>query len=108
GAPIQAEQRVGDVHVIARAYHFHHLADTTPTVRHARQLDNHVQRGADHLPQRFLGNLPTGQAHQRFKTQQRVLRVVGVDGAHGAVVPGVHGGHDVEHFNTPDLTQNDP
>ena len=107
-ASVEPEQRVGDIHVFTYADHLHHLADAAAAIGHARQLDHHVQCGADHLPQGAFGNGPARQPYQRLQTQQRILGIVGVHGAHRTVVAGVHRRQHVEHFHAPYFAEDDP
>ena len=43
-----------------------------------------------------VGKIGPGESDHQFQTVQRVTRIVGVDGAHGSIVTGVH---RLEHFH---------
>ena len=81
--------------------------DLALPVGQARDLDDHRQGGGNLLAQGTRLGFEARHAQHVFEPGERVARRVGVDGGHGAVVPGVHGLQHVEHFAATHLAHDD-
>ena len=92
------------------ALHAHHLgqvSDVAGTVLEPRLLHHQVDGAGDLLADRPYRQVHAGHEHHRLDAGQRVARGVGVHGADGAVVAGVHGLEHVEGCGVADLADDD-
>src|SRR6266496_108175 len=81
--------------------------DAPLAVRPAGELDDHVERPGDRLPDQRLRHLNATHADHRLDTRQRVARGVRVYGRHRPLMAGVHRLQHVQHLAAAALTDDD-
>src|SRR5438874_5285355 len=82
--------------------------DLARPAAHALCLDHDVDRGRDLLLYRASRQIRAGHQNHRLEPAECIVGSVGVDGAHRALVPGVHGLQHVQGLAAAALADDDP
>src|SRR6185437_8076012 len=96
-----------DDDVALHADHLSDVGDAARAVAQARRLDDDVDRTDDDLAHGALGQRIAAHGDHRLYSVQAFSRAVGVDRAHRAVMAGVHGLQEIEHFRSAHLADDD-
>src|SRR5215217_3604341 len=102
------EQVLGHDHVAFEADDLGDVGDPARTVAQASGLDDHVDGADDHLANGARGQAVAAHGDHALDTADGFARAVGVEGAHRAVVAGVHGLEEVERLRAADFADDDP
>ena len=101
------DQVLGDDDIAFGADHFGDLGDAARAVAHAFGLDDDVDRADDHFADGLHRQREAAHGDHGFQTAHGFARAVGVQGAHRAVMAGVHGLQQVEGFGSAHFAHDD-
>src|SRR5574337_698577 len=102
------EKVLGDDDVALHSDHLGHMRDAARSVAQAGGLDDHVDRGGDHLTDGLGRQRVAAHGDHRFDAAQRLARRVRVQRAHRAVVAGVHRLQKIERLRPAHFAHDDP
>src|SRR5471032_176654 len=100
-------QVLGDDDFAFGADHFSDLGDAARAVAHALGLDDDVDRAHDHFADGLHRQRETAHGDHGFQPAHGLARAVGVQGAHRAVMAGVHRLQQVEGFGSTHFADDD-